>query len=420
MYDLNYFHILTFSSTSKEYHSLNTTKKITRKATRSNANAIVDENSDTKQVRASIHVTSIEGPELVGYEMSFRHDKIFPTTTSGGNKIIRATVTAYDAIGGLNFVVFRDIDILPRWIDLEKIKPSKIFVEKTNLSEKNRLENSCELCFRSSTCYEKRTTTTGRSMGRGDTQCVMLTCNSCSKSFHSICCSSVSMKSRMKAGSTTSIITSCHECTRCDGCDLKAVDLKCEFSHNHTFKRAEILESELSRFLPSIPSLNLCVKCVKSFDSTEYCTTCYKSWDFDEGEDKEYRRCEAQMVQCDYCASWTHAKCDPHLNTLEDYQNLMKKDEAYFCPLCRYAAFSRALKNLFEADFRGMFQVPVTEDIAPGYFAVIDHPMSLQTMHDKVKSMTYVVFEREAREFQRFRFLMFLRHIKYINITHSN
>ena len=339
-----------------------------------------------QNIRASMHVASIRGPELVGYEMNFRHDKIFPTASSG-SKVIRGTMTAYDSIGGLNFVVFKDIDIVPRWIDLETIKPQKVFVERQNLGE-NAVENSCQLCFRSSTCYDSRTTTTGRNVGC-DTKCVMLTCASCSKTFHSICCS-VSMKSTMMtAAATSTIIASCHECRRCDGCDKKAVDLKCEFTQNHTFKRAEILESELSRFLPSIPNLNLCVKCVKSFDSGEFCATCYKSWDFDEGEDREYRKCEAQMIQCDYCVSWNHAICDPCVATLQDYQNLMKKNDKYFCPLCRYAAFSRALKSLYECDFRGMFRDPVTEAIAPGYFTVIDRPMSLKTMHDKVKSMTY-------------------------------
>jgi len=349
-----------------------------------------------EQTRMSIYVTSLRGPDLVGYKMSFRYDHIFPMQSQKKNKYIRGTVTSYDAIEGLNFVVFQDIDLIPRWIDLSTIKPEKIFTEK--ISQKKTQKKCCDLCFRSATCYQKRTTATGRSVvrGDGDNEDMMLTCVSCLKSFHQICCSSSSSTLvETNVSSTPRTMILCHECIRCDGCNHKSLDLKCEFSRNHKFSLPEILESELSTFLPSIPKLNLCVKCVKAFDSAEYCANCYKSWGYDERDFQdnnnnslEYRRCESQMVECDHCAQWSHAKCDPCLVTLEDYQNLMKKDSKYICPLCRYAEFSRTLKKLFEADYNGMFQVEVTEEIAPGYFSVVDCPMNLKRMRDKVKSMT--------------------------------
>lgn len=66
-----------------------------------------------------------------------------------------------------------------------------------------------------------------------------------------------------------------------------------------------------------------------------YCKVCKEVWDED----------EIDMVQCDKCDFWIHARCDEISNAGLNY--LESKSKSYACPSCRSeepGAFGRAME----------------------------------------------------------------------------
>lgn len=49
-----------------------------------------------------------------------------------------------------------------------------------------------------------------------------------------------------------------------------------------------------------------------------------------------------------------------------------------------FAAFDAIIANIRKCDREGFFYYPVTEEVAPGYFSVIQRPMCLQMIEEKV------------------------------------
>lgn len=50
----------------------------------------------------------------------------------------------------------------------------------------------------------------------------------------------------------------------------------------------------------------------------------------------------------------------------------------------------RMLKELEKFDPQGVFANPVTDDIAPGYFSIIRHPMDFSTIRKKLNKLEYL------------------------------
>lgn len=57
---------------------------------------------------------------------------------------------------------------------------------------------------------------------------------------------------------------------------------------------------------------------------------------------------------------------------------------------CGYVSSSQCYFYLiFRKDPHGFFAFPVTDQIAPGYFMIIKHPMDFSTMKDKIAANEY-------------------------------
>jgi hypothetical protein len=109
------------------------------------------------------------------------------------------------------------------------------------------------------------------------------------------------------------------------------------------------------------------------------------------------------MLSCDACDAWVHAACDglgpddlaaierrtfTHLHQALAYALIYALlagthhswAKKYICPPCRHRIMVDLLQLLRNEDRSGYFALPVTADVAPGYFNVITEPMDLWSM----------------------------------------
>ena len=61
----------------------------------------------------------------------------------------------------------------------------------------------------------------------------------------------------------------------------------------------------------------------------------------------------------------------------------------YFCPVCRRSHVAKVIKELGAHDEMKIFAWPVTAEMAPTYFDIIQRPMDLQTMSERAARGEY-------------------------------
>ncbi|EEQ98401.1 bromodomain-containing protein, putative [Perkinsus marinus ATCC 50983] len=117
--------------------------------------------------------------------------------------------------------------------------------------------------------------------------------------------------------------------------------------------------------------------------SCRYCPVCLRAWSTVWCDD---------MVQCDGCEFWVHAKCD-NFTCKEQFTELTDKDVKYFCPICRDSTskskYIRALDLLKALDKSHLFSEPVNAAFAPLYLRVVKKPMNLRKMRQKAEAHMY-------------------------------
>lgn len=371
-------------------------------------------------LRSRKHIASLTGSDLVGYGVSVEHDAIFERPHKSGARTSSGVVRGFHCLTGKNFVVFDDIDLRPKWLDFKTIVPTKVFsreesTERRDDEDDHKEEGKggdninahtiCRLCLRSASCYAVKSSGTGRKLKAEHSEdvCRYRQCSACRRLYHEMCCIDAGTPA---SDNSTDVGWKCHRCIACDSCgrlsrhESKPFTLRYQVKHSNTY-------DDVLSYLPVKSSVTLCAQCVSEFDREEYCPYCQKTWSFDdecrktmsrddESVNRTYRRCEKFMIQCDRCDRWSHAKCDPQLPTLDAYEALVKSSsnenwssDSYQCPLCRYADMGRTHAKLLEVDYRQMFRTPVTEEIAPNYFDVVDVPMDLSKMRERLASRTY-------------------------------
>lgn len=78
-------------------------------------------------------------------------------------------------------------------------------------------------------------------------------------------------------------------------------------------------------------------------------------------------------------------------------------------PAAKREDMERVVRLIQRRDHHGIFKDPVTEDVAPGYFKVIQEPMDFTTMRGKLERGEYLTYEDLQRDLR----LMFLNAMTY-------
>ena len=112
---------------------------------------------------------------------------------------------------------------------------------------------------------------------------------------------------------------------------------------------------------------------------------------------------EGQMVQCNECVRWVHAKCE--LIDEAQYHAMSKGSHPvwgseYLCPHCRVAITKEIVAQLQAADQWTVFAAPVDEAVARDYYDVIRHPMDLSTMRAKAERGQYKSMQSLREDFE--------------------
>ncbi|CAG8438094.1 11239_t:CDS:2 [Acaulospora colombiana] len=113
---------------------------------------------------------------------------------------------------------------------------------------------------------------------------------------------------------------------KCDSCGEKASSLN-DAASSYFHKDATPNESNYPIHLATI-----CSKCEPNFSADRFCPMCLKT--YSDTEDSQENEDDKDMVCCDDCDSWIHARCDSAI-TPERYKELVEDPDAkYRCPLC--------------------------------------------------------------------------------------
>jgi hypothetical protein len=127
----------------------------------------------------------------------------------------------------------------------------------------------------------------------------------------------------------------------------------------------------------------MCEPCGKQFKDKKYCPICMQA----------HRADEDQMIQCDKCTFWVHARCDSMDRSA--FEALAASDDPYACPNCRgertETLLLQVLDEVDKEDRHRYFAEPVSIEYAlhTQYHTVVTDPMDFKTMRGKIKQAKY-------------------------------
>ena len=191
------------------------------------------------------------------------------------------------------------------------------------------------------------------SCGEDGTKVRLAVCDVCDRGYH-IGCLDPPLKAFPRQ------YFKCPQCVECSSCGTTTAKL---WTHDY----------------------DLCGPCGKQFKEFKYCPICQKT----------HRADEDQMVHCDRCLFWVHARCDASLDD-EAFKRLASSDdETYECPNCRGERTSTLLLQVLsladKEDRDRFFAEPVSVEYAlhTQYHTVVSDPMDFATMRSKVHADEY-------------------------------
>ncbi|CAG8562890.1 15589_t:CDS:2 [Acaulospora morrowiae] len=165
-------------------------------------------------------------------------------------------------------------------------------------------------------CNDCKTCSVCKSSGD---EATLLICDDCDRAWHLDC-------SEPKVTEVPQGPWLCSLCAQCDSCGEKATSLN-DAASSYFHKDAIPNESNYPIHLATI-----CSKCEPNFSADRFCPMCLKT--YSEVEDGQENEDDKDMVCCDDCDSWIHARCDSAI-TPERYKELVEDpDVKYRCPLC--------------------------------------------------------------------------------------
>ena len=139
----------------------------------------------------------------------------------------------------------------------------------------------------------------------------------------------------------------CPKCVKCSSCGANHAEAK-----DHAWA----------------PGYRMCKSCDTLFKSKKYCPVC----------NVVHGKGENEMVECDSCKFWVHARCDGLGK--EELDELQSSDKEYTCPNCRgertTTLMLQLLVTLSQEDREKFFAEPVTVecqgDVTPEFQNVLD------------------------------------------------
>ena len=227
----------------------------------------------------------------------------------------------------------------------------------------------------------------------------MLMCTGCLDRFHLQCLES-SLDNRRDRWATWRCIRckTCETCGAdgskirlaiCETCDrgyhigcldppLKAFPLRA-FKCPHCVKCSSCGSTDAKAWTKDY---EMCAPCGTQFKQKKFCPICMHS----------HRADEVDMVQCDKCMFWVHARCD-NLDSA-GFEALKEVDE-YSCPNCRgerTATLLRQVLTELDKEDRDKFfaePVPIEFALMTQYHTIVSHPMDYKTMRGKINANEY-------------------------------
>lgn len=280
-------------------------------------------------------------------------------------------------------------------------------------------------------------------------------CSGCEATYHIGCLDppmSLAQWQRMARDDTDFI---CSRCTVCRGCYQKDIVWG---THPHSNPPANVS-------LPPGSQLTLCGPCREHYDAQRYCPNCAHVWNdakyylwrkelpnsrttgdlvddpnnlvfgsfpSDElpldfkldpklfyPETSVWGYTEDDMLVCDGCNVWLHARCSGL--TPEEYKATSNGKHPiysveFLCYMCCQARCRTIVQELKKEDRTMLFAVPVSEKDVPNYYDLIKDPMDLSTMETRVEtegSLNYV-WVRENFELMVLNALRFNRYVRLL------
>ena len=175
----------------------------------------------------------------------------------------------------------------------------------------------------------------------------------------------------------------CQDCTSCVSCHRKSEKEK-------TF--------QWQQWLVGMELVTLCPHCFKDYEKGKYCSSCLETWNVSKVG------LESRMLYCETCAQWTHADCEK-VHTQEEYELVVSGSHSiwggnYSCISCRTVSMIQVLDELCTDDKLIIFSMPVTIEIAPTYFDIVESPMDLKTMRNNIFSKEYSMPQQLRDDFE--------------------
>ena len=154
----------------------------------------------------------------------------------------------------------------------------------------------------------------------------------------------------------------CFACSKCAGCGT-------EVSFYGRWESCEVCGE----------SIRCCEECRESYKNGLFCNVCLHTVSEDESKET--------CIRCSECKCLVHMDCDGMIkNEKEENEN-----DLYSCPSCRRLKMKEVLNHLQCLDPRGVFEHPITEDIAPNYFDIVsrENVMCFEWMRNRVERKEY-------------------------------
>ena len=289
----------------------------------------------------------------------------------------RGVVLHYRSLTGKHFVWFENEDVESGWLYLngEYVIMEGVCNEDL-LSLQPSVDEYCWCCLHG-----------------GSEEHPLYRCKKCGLYIHLQCSDSIGSEENVNEPFV------CFACTKCSGCGT-------EVSFYGHWEEMKIGDEHIQ----------CCEECKEKYGKGLYCKVCLHT----------IKEEDESCIRCKECNGWVHKECDGGKkssrghreeevcrsregsmfegeNEEESVSVVMEKNvDEYMCPSCRRNGMVNVLKKLESLDPRGVFERPITEDIAPNYFDIVsrENVMCFEWIRNRLKEKQYVRSQQLRDDFE--------------------